>query len=577
MNTLKITITSFCFAATSIFSYAQSVKSSTVFVEKIKAHTNTDFLVTGETLYYSIHCLNGKNEFSTLSKLAYVELIGENEKSFLQAKISLEEGSGAGDFFLPSTLPSGNYMLIAYTKWMRNFPVDDFFQKQITIVNPYLKSSSSNAHRNDDKIIAASRSVKDESKINTSPIQVSSVRRKYSQRQRVVVVLKNEDPLRDFKISLNVHSYDKEVATSSKFDLVINDTVNSVSLSERQKKTVPITVLPDFRGETIGGVVRDRGSRRPIANANIYLSAPGTTYFFQISKTDSTGRFYFSTKNIQTHSGIQFQIESESGSSVEVILDNEFVDDYRKFKPSPFSIDTAMRRQVEKRNVYSQIENAYYVKKRDSILVAIQPSFFGVPDKVYNLDDFTRFPTMEDIFREYMFEVVVSKRDKKFILQLISSRNSSRFLNSPLILVDGTLVLDTEILMNYNPLIIKSISLVTRQYVYAGILFDGILSIDTYEGKAKDLPVTSINKDYTSVQHSKKYYSPAYDVNDDLKRIPDYRVQLFWNPTISIKSGEEIKVEFYTSDVVGDFLIEAVGYSSQGESVDSRQSIEVRK
>src|SRR6188768_2154513 len=140
MNKLKFATIAICFTALSIFSYAQSGKAVGVYREKIAVHANTDFLVTGETLYYSIYCLEGgSNRFSTLSKLAYVELIGENESPFLQTKVALREDRGAGDFFLPSTLPSGNYTLIVYTKWMRNFPLENFFQKQIAIINPYRK------------------------------------------------------------------------------------------------------------------------------------------------------------------------------------------------------------------------------------------------------------------------------------------------------------------------------------------------------------------------------------------------------------------------------------------------------
>jgi len=229
--------------------------------------------------------------------------------------------------------------------------------------------------------------------------------------------------------------------------------------------------------------------------------------------------------------------------------------------------------------VYSQIENAYFTNKRDSIFDLNKEPFFGKADKVYKLDDFTRFPTMEDIFREYMFEVVVTKRDGKFAIRLINgnTKNAVRFLNTPLILLDGFPIFDTETLMNYNPLLIKTVSIVTRPYIYSGILFDGILSINTYTGNAKELPVTSIQKGYTSWQRQKKYYSPMYNTNQNLTRIPDYRVQLFWNPTINIKPGQEFIVEFYTSDIEGDFLIEAKGFNSNGEVVNIRDRIEVRK
>lgn len=578
MNKLLIWTTAIGFTLISFFSYAQNEKATKVYTENVAVHINTSFLITGETLYYSIHCLEDGNRPSTLSKLAYVELIGENEKPFLQTKISLIEGQGAGDFFLPSTLPSGNYTLIAYTKWMRNFPVENFFQQQITIINPYLKSVTSETPGKVDKLIVSARSSNQNIRKQTNQMQIVSDKKKYSPRQKVVVVIKNNDPIHDCKVSLNVHRYDKNLETIS--TVTKSDSLNSrqTELSESQTKKTFVTFLPDLRGETIGGIVKERDSYQPVANTTIYLSAFGPSYFFQISRTDSIGRFYFSTKNIQTQTGIQFQVDRLPESSpVEVFLDDEFINDYRKFKPLPLSIDTTLRTQIEQRNVYSQIENAYFIKKRDSILDSTQKPFFGTPDKVYKLDEFTRFPTMEDVFREYMFWVVVSKRGGKFTLQLINSRNGSRFLNTPLILIDGILVFDTQILMDYNPLLIKEISLITRKYVYAGFLFDGVMSINTYDGMAKNLSISSIHKEYTSWQHSKKYYSPNYTTHKSLDRIPDYRVQLFWNPTITIEPGQEFVGEFYTSDIDGDFLIEAKGLNSAGEVVNIRDIIEVRK
>ena len=63
-----------------------------------------------------------------MSKVAYLELIDELGMPVFQTKISLLTGSGHGDLFIPSTFSSGNYTLIAYTRWMRNFTTDSFFE-----------------------------------------------------------------------------------------------------------------------------------------------------------------------------------------------------------------------------------------------------------------------------------------------------------------------------------------------------------------------------------------------------------------------------------------------------------------
>ena len=47
--------------------------------ERIFVYQNTSVLVSGEKLYYSVFCLNEKNNLpSGLSKIAYVELVGKD-------------------------------------------------------------------------------------------------------------------------------------------------------------------------------------------------------------------------------------------------------------------------------------------------------------------------------------------------------------------------------------------------------------------------------------------------------------------------------------------------------------------
>jgi hypothetical protein len=577
MNRHIITFLTICFSIVGFSLHSQKINITNAYTENLVVHINTDFLITGESLYYSIYCLNGENNKpSPLSKIAYVELIGEGEKSFLKTKISLVEGRGAGDFFLPSTLPSGNYILIAYTKWMRNFPVENFPQQQITIINPYLKPISLENLKKEDKTID-SIATTSQKFFESNHIILSSNKKQYLPRQKVVVVIENKDPINSCKISLNVHQYDErvhEIAKALKPDF--GKEVHVKSKADQRKSTF-VELLPDLRGETISGLLRENVSRQPVTNTVVYLSAYGSPYVFKISRTDSEGKFYFNAKHIQTPL-IQFQVERPADAApVDVILDDEFISEYSKFKPLPFSIGLSTRSLIEKRNVYSQIENAYFIKKSDSTIESLVRPFFGTPDKVYNLDDFTRFPTMEDIFREYMYEVVVSKRNQKFVVQLMNNRNGSRFSNSPLILIDGIRVFDSEILMNYNPLLIKTISLVRSKYIYAGILFDGILSINTYKGNANNLAVSSIHKEYIPWQLSKKYYSPVYDGSRNLDKIPDYRVQLFWNPTLNLAPGQKITEEFYTSDIESNFVIEVKGINSIGAAVNVHTIIEVVK
>ena len=104
--------------------------------EKLFLHTDKDFYVAGEILWFKIYYVDGATHKPLqLSKVAYVEILNSAGKEEVQAKISLDPGQSKGSFYLPATLNSGNYTIRAYTNWMKNFDAGYFFEKKITLVN----------------------------------------------------------------------------------------------------------------------------------------------------------------------------------------------------------------------------------------------------------------------------------------------------------------------------------------------------------------------------------------------------------------------------------------------------------
>lgn len=104
--------------------------------EKIFAHTDKDFYIAGEILWFKLYNVSADSlKPLDLSNVAYVEIVNANQKPVLQATVALNNGSGKGSFYLTSSLTSGNYIFRAYTNWMKNFDADAYFQKQITVIN----------------------------------------------------------------------------------------------------------------------------------------------------------------------------------------------------------------------------------------------------------------------------------------------------------------------------------------------------------------------------------------------------------------------------------------------------------
>jgi len=112
--------------------------------EKVYVQTDKSFYIAGEICWFKSYLVDAAlHKPFTLSKVVYVELLNHDSKPVLQGKIAMQQGLGNGSFFLPIFLPSGSYIIRAYTNWMKNAGPDYFFEKNITIVNTMKPSRDS--------------------------------------------------------------------------------------------------------------------------------------------------------------------------------------------------------------------------------------------------------------------------------------------------------------------------------------------------------------------------------------------------------------------------------------------------
>lgn len=104
--------------------------------EKVYIMTDKPHYSVGENLWMKGWLVNGADHFpNSPSKILYVDLVTPDGEIALSQTLRINEGVMNGDFFLPHELSSGLYTIRAYTKWMRNFSPDFFFQREIHIGN----------------------------------------------------------------------------------------------------------------------------------------------------------------------------------------------------------------------------------------------------------------------------------------------------------------------------------------------------------------------------------------------------------------------------------------------------------
>lgn len=550
--------------------------------EKLYVHLNTTLLLTGEHFYYKVYCLNSEtNSLSNISKIVYVELINSDKNQIFKQKVRLESGLGQGDFFIPTSVQSGNYKLIAYTQWMRNKEENKFFQNDISIINPFSENQNNilkNTNQIDTLQIIKSNKINEIASIETNELVALELNTtKFKNREKVVLNIKSNKELESFgNYSVSVRKIEPisipNKLTSTAFLSMLSQEKKSSFIGNKNA-----VYLPELRGELLSGNVIFKDSRERVSNAKVALSIPGEDYIFKIANTNNFGVFYFNLDNEYKNSKATIEVINNDGENFEVELDQQKALDYGNLEFNNFWITENDKNIILEHSIFNQIENAYTSLKPD-IINKPKPiiPFYGSNTNEYILDDYTRFPTMSETIVEVVNLVYIKQRKGIRTVNVIRPTNTYDSGLLPLILMDGQRIQDHNKLIDFNANKVKKISVVREKYIYGSQLFDGIISLETFEGNFENIDSESLVKNVELFKplESKSYFQQQYDGSDKLNRIPDFRTQLLWLPNLEINSKLK-EVTFFTSDVNGTFEISLEGFTNNGKAVSLKEVIVV--
>ena len=550
--------------------------------ETVFVHANATTFVSGESLLYKIYCLKSSDKTpSIISKIAYVELVDSNKKSVFKTKIALENSYGQGDYFIPTTLKTGNYKLVGYTDWMLNKTTSEFFQIDITIINPF-KSNE----KNDNGNVAASlntisTNAKNENTVKENIVTNDNVKfnlnkKTFSNRELVPLKIESANPVfKEGSYSLSVRKIDNLPSHSQTSST--NFSSNGTTLIDIKNQDSNITV-PEIRGEVVSGKITSKTGTDKTENIAIALSLPGKSFAFKVVKTDKTGKFFFNIDKANYSPNVTVQVIDENASNFTISLDNVPEIDYSKltFKADS-DLSYVIKESLVDRSISSQVENAYYHKKTDNISKspAYDPFYYPLT-KEYILDDYTRFKTLKETITEITTEIYHKQKDDKVYLHVNDATIFPQLPEAALVLVDGLYLENQNELMTYNMKNVYKIELLSGRYFVGPKSFNGLISFTTFDKDFKSTQTGSyiIKTAILRPQNKKIYNKIDYSNLADNARIPDFRNQLFWNP--EVKMDSENNNSFYTSDVSGTFEIKLEGFAKNGTPVSLKEIIEVK-
>lgn len=551
-----------------------SAQQTVTLDETIFIHTNAVTLVSGETLLYKVYCLKSSDKTpSGISKVAYVELVDDNKKSVFKTKIALENASGQGDYFIPTTLKTGTYKLIGYTNWMLNKPFSELFQLNINIVNPY-KVDEKTASQN---IFAGNTNTTAESLKNEN-VTLNLNKKIFSNRELVDLKIKSSNAnYTNGTYSLSVRKLDN-IPAQNQISAVNFAAATAYPVVLDLKNENQKIILPEVRGEIISGKISAKNNSDKIDNISVGLSIPGKSFAFKVVQTDKNGNFIFNVNQTFYSSNIILQIIDEKANNYEFTVNNAPEIDYTKVSfEKDAKLSYTIKESLLERSISSQVENAYFHKKVDNIekTPTVEPFYYPLT-KEYILDDYTRFKTLKETITEVAVEAYSKQKDDKLYLHVNDPSVFPQLPNPALVLVDGLYLENQNDLLTYNMKNVYKIEIIVGRYYVGAKSFNGLISFTTFDKDFKSTQTGSFIAKPTILrpQPKKIYNKVKYENTADNERIPDFRNQLFWNPDVQLNQDSE--TSFYTSDLSGTFEIRLEGFTKSGIPVSIKENIEIQ-
>jgi len=565
------------------------------FREEIFVRTDRDTYITGEKVWLKVYKLNGLMQVPfNLSKVVYLELLDKNNFPVKQLKISADNTSGAANFKIPDNLSSGNYLIRAYTSWMKNFSSDQFYYRTISVINPFESidhiklpsNSSSSASPGKDYELNAEIIDDQGRRMDNIPGQTRNNGR---------ITFKIDVNSNDFKARDKVHIGISATDQNGKpVDADISVSVVKSFLSENTRSsgfhcftdntgTIPGSDssgnVAELEGQLIGGFLRLKSTNEPLKNTDISLSFVGKTARCQFGKTNTNGEFNFLVKETGVNE-IVIQPLSPEITGYYVELKQPYSGSFSKWKPSDLYLDSTRINDINKAVISAQVNNIYdpFMQDKPAATPEMQADFFGKAESTIRLADYIELTTLHEVVKELLPYVYTQKQNGKYDFKLINKFRGQPFENKPLILLDGVPFYDFEKILNINSRDIEKAEIMNTRYFFSDYIFDGIVSFTTKKGNLSvlDYDKSVFRQAYEGCQPPVQFYSPDYtDQSRKNDRLPDFRNTLYWNPGIHTGVTGNTSCDFFTSDEAAQYTIIVEGITPDGKTGSTSQVIRV--
>lgn len=335
---------------------------------------------------------------------------------------------------------------------------------------------------------------------------------------------------------------------------------------------------PELNGYVLQGRVH-QATGAPAAGVPAYLSLPGRSFWFGTTVSYPDGLVQFELPRTYGLRKLVLQTNAVRDSTHRIELLSPFTAGGGLAAPGLPPLSSRLAAALTERQVQLQAQRVFGAPPRYLPVPTDTVAFYGQADEHYRLDDYTRFPSLEDVMREYVPGVLVRKRKDGFHFMVVDRPHHLNLQENPLTLLDGLPVFDLNQLMAFDPLKVKTLDVMASRYFLGQQVYDGLVSYSTYQGDLSGYPLSAhaLLEEYDMLQVPREFYAPRYDTEAQQRsRLPDLRNLLYWNPAIILTANKLQAFDFFTSDQAGRYLVVTQGLTPDGHLGSTSFSFDVK-
>lgn len=489
--------------------------------------TDKTAYVAGEPVQCSVFSTDG-------DALAYVQMFDDASMT-ASTKISLQDGRGGGSLQLPLSIPTGNYRVIAYTA----------SGSSDTFVLPVYNTFSTE-RRSDVKVVEAPLPTRSDAD-KANGLEIRKVGNK--------LIVKNTGA-EEVSAYVSVSLQDALAVPSQRciqsFDKAPGSGANA----------------PEADGEILQARLAgpDAGKIAGLESVTAVLSFPGLKSDVYTCQIPSSGIIPVPTENVFGKRDVACMLYGmPDGSNCHIEVDpkvysgDALAETIPAMQLNPLTYQDLLGRARALRN--EKITCDTLVRS----LPVRRPHFLLEKEcRSYVLDDYTRFPTMEEEFVEIIKNVRRRRgedRTRQIQLAITTDPLSKAFSwGTALVMIDGVPIFNHNQVWSYDPSIVKIVETYPYSYSIGYRVYDGVVNFVTYK---ENLPIISFDDNVRLYDFEGCSYPVEFKGTNTL----------YWHPLVSLKAGESFTVDCSAAKQGAIYNATSEGITAEGRTVAAKATV----